>query len=375
MKIAFISTMGGFAWGGSEELWASAAKLAMQDNHQVIISVYGWEQVPKKIRELQSKGAEVRFRERDIYDFTSKLKRVFKNKILMSNPYAEVFSAKPDVICISMGTTPEILPDHHLFDLLDKTIIPFYLISQFNFESGIVDYELTKSKKHIYAKAKKFFFVSERNRETAEAQLLLKLNNSLVISNPVNIESKQIIKLPVNEEIQFASIARLDCKIKGQDILFKILSGKIWKDRNWKLNLYGEGIDEKYLKELVSYYELNNRVVFHGNVDDIVNVWSESHLLLLPSIAEGTPLALIEAMLCGRTAVVTDVGGNADYIQEGITGFLAEASTAKSFGSAMERAWTVKDNWGRMGEKAYDFASNKIDHTPGRTLLDYLVTN
>ena len=52
------------------------------------------------------------------------------------------------------------------------------------------------------------------------------------------------------------------------------------------------------------------------------------------------PLALVEAMLCGRTAVVTDVGGNAEWIEDGETGFVAEAATAKSFGAALkERGW------------------------------------
>ena len=53
-------------------------------------------------------------------------------------------------------------------------------------------------------------------------------------------------------------------------------------------------------------------VHFRGHVNDIRAIWEQNHLLVLPSRYEGLPLALVEAMWCGRPAVVTDVGGNAE---------------------------------------------------------------
>ena len=41
-----------------------------------------------------------------------------------------------------------------------------------------------------------------------------------------------------------------------------------------------------------------------------------NHLLVLPSRAEGTPIALVEAMICARPAVVTDVGGNVEWLED-----------------------------------------------------------
>ena len=57
---------------------------------------------------------------------------------------------------------------------------------------------------------------------------------------------------------------------------------------------------------------------------------------MLPSRFEGLPLALVEAMLCPRPAVVTNVAGNTEVIEDGETGFVAAAPTAGHLDEAME---------------------------------------
>jgi glycosyltransferase involved in cell wall biosynthesis len=78
-------------------------------------------------------------------------------------------------------------------------------------------------------------------------------------------------------------------------------------------------------------------------------------------------------MLCGRPAVVTDVGGNAEWIAEPETGFVAEAPTAKSFGAALERAWQARDHWQKLGMQAHKEALRKFDPASGRSLLNVVL--
>ncbi|MBV8361748.1 MAG: glycosyltransferase [Deltaproteobacteria bacterium] len=51
------------------------------------------------------------------------------------------------------------------------------------------------------------------------------------------------------------------------------------------------------------------------------------------------PLAMVEAILCRRPMVATDVAGHAEIIQDGVTGFLADAPTTASIATALERFW------------------------------------
>jgi glycosyltransferase involved in cell wall biosynthesis len=94
---------------------------------------------------------------------------------------------------------------------------------------------------------------------------------------------------------------------------------------------------------------------------------------LMPSRCEGTPIALVEAMLCARPAVVTDIGGNAEWISEPRNGFVAEAPSPSSFGAAMERAWRARDSWEEIGLNAHRDAAEMYDPEPGRTIMQMLV--
>ena len=90
----------------------------------------------------------------------------------------------------------------------------------------------------------------------------------------------------------------------------------------------------------------NVRLAGHARVDEI---WATHHALLMPSRHEGLPLALIEAMLCGRFGIVTDVAGNAELIDDNRTGFVAAAPQAACLDEAMERAWQQRHRWAEIG--------------------------
>ena len=108
---------------------------------------------------------------------------------------------------------------------------------------------------------------------------------------------------------------------------------------------------------------------FAGHVSDIRAVWEKNQILLMPSRAEGCPLSLVEALLCGRPAVVTDVGDNAECVVEGETGFIANSADFFGFSSAMEKAWNERERWEDMGKKANSVTSERLDRSPEKTLL------
>ena len=93
-------------------------------------------------------------------------------------------------------------------------------------------------------------------------------------------------------------------------------------------------------------------IEFPGFVGNIEHLWSQHHALLLPSRFEGMPLALIEAMLCGRPCIVTDVAGHSELVRDGINGFLAKAPTIDFVDEAMNRAWENRHRLKQMGEAA-----------------------
>ena len=358
-------------WGGSEELWVKSAGYALDSGNEVFVSVYNWAELPPKILELKKRGAKILKRKKTYYgsSIIQRIKGLIVKKIISPNQIRNLKHCNPDMIVVSQGTIYECMNTSFL-DLIGACSAKLKVIIQANSEYETIPAEFFESGQILFAKADKLFFVSERNRIVAERQLAMKFDNSLVVSNPANLNDYGISKWPASETLNMAFAGRLNATVKGLGVLLQILSEDKWKTRSWNLNLYGTGEDEDYLKQLVALYDLKNKVFFHGFVNDVKQIWDTNHVLLMPSTLEGTPLTLIEAMLCGRCAVVSDVGGNAELIEEGISGFVAEAPSLHSFGSAMERMWRQKNDLEKFGISASEKIKTKVNLLSFRDIID-----
>jgi glycosyltransferase involved in cell wall biosynthesis len=70
-------------------------------------------------------------------------------------------------------------------------------------------------------------------------------------------------------------------------------------------------------------------------------MWNYHDILVIPSRHEGLPIAAVEAMMCHRPVLATDVGGNAEVIRDGETGFIAESPSLAALDRALERVWML----------------------------------
>jgi N-acetyl-alpha-D-glucosaminyl L-malate synthase BshA len=102
--------------------------------------------------------------------------------------------------------------------------------------------------------------------------------------------------------------------------IFNLLS----KQLPSQLLLVGDGPEMVQVKEKVTALNLNNRVHFVGQQEDIVPILSISDLMLLPSERESFGLAALEALACGVPVVASNVGGLPEVVPNGIAGFLAD---------------------------------------------------
>ncbi len=380
MKIAIVSTMSPFPWGGSEFLWAEMADEALRAGCDVELFVYQWPSTAARILELQRKGARVFYRRRPEQDGHGRIQRVARRVARrvtrqfarqLASPFRRLSEFDPDVVCISQGSMFDVVwpgfPD--LIEILRARSIPYIVVCQHNAEAAIHTAHVRQMVGAFFAQAHRVAFVAQGNARSAERHLAQSLPNAIVLRNPVNLSDVTIVDWPSPGPLRMACVARLQAMFKGQDVLLEAFSSEAWRRRDWRLRLYGAGPDREYLETLAHHYGISSRVEFAGHVDDIREVWAGNHLLVLPSRGEGTPLALVEAMLCGRPSVVTDVGGNAEWVDEGRTGFIADAPTATSFGAALERAWTARARLMDMGLQAHDSALEKYDRAPGKSLL------
>ncbi len=381
MRIAYISFIKD-PWGGSEELWARSAEEALKQGHEVIINAVKLNVPSPRLDAFARMGAMVQYRRGFINPAWSRRERIFRKIILfikdrLSNPFGELIRSNPDIV-VYTGAAYSMLLNETIFNPLVRGWKPYINIIQVNSEYGRpVNNEEALWLRDVYEAAASNVFVSVRNKETVERHILkaLPYPQNIIIGNPVNLAyPDQIVPFPSTEGgFRIAIVANLLVNHKGQDLAFHIFREDKWRERHVSLHLYGSGHDEHYLKQLAEFYGLVDRVHFHGRVSDIRGVWAENHLMLLPSLNEGTPLALVEAMLCGRPSVVTDVGDNAAWVREGIDGFVAGGANIHAIDEALERAWEKREEWRSMGRAAHDRAMGMHDPVPGKTLLNLIL--
>jgi glycosyltransferase involved in cell wall biosynthesis len=205
-----------------------------------------------------------------------------------------------------------------------------------------------------------------------ERQLATVLPNAHVIQNPLNVPAQMPMPYPPAGVPQLAVVASLDADRKGHDVLFQVLSAPEWQARTWQLNLYGKGPDQAYLERLRRFYQLEEKVVFHGHLADSGDIWKTNHVLVIPSGIESGPMVLVEAMLSGRPVVSTNVGLVKDWLEEGRTGFIAEASLPDSLAQALERCWAQQAQWVQMGQLGFERATKQVQGNPAREMLALL---
>ena len=368
-----MSLMGGLPWGGSEALWHAVALHALQQGDRVFVSVYDWGKPHYKIQQLQTAGATIYYRKK--YNANAgtaeKIKRfIKKRKPALDKDYQSVIDFKPEIVFINQGDSFDFAIHHRpLYLLLRKHAIRYAFVchshAQFSF---IPPKEIFPDAVEIFKNAVHVFFVSKRQWQLTDRRLATKLTNGLITWNPLNIQLPSApLPWPEDEVIQMAMVGNIS-NTKGHDTALEVLSAPEWKERQWNLNIYGEGEGQMYLQALATFYGIAHNIIFHGHVGDIVKVWQTNHLLLIPSAGEGLPISLVEAMACGRPAVVTDVGGNTELIENNNNGFVAVSPTTAAFAEAMVTAWKEKKQWDQLGKCAFRCIRQMMDLQPAVTL-------
>jgi L-malate glycosyltransferase len=374
LKIAFITLTSTIPFGSCDLLNFRTARFAHQQGHDVLLSVNDFRDLHhKNYVEIEKEGVNVH--KRPMYNgknfFTRTAFKIEYKLLDHGRHFKKCFEIKPDYIFVNNQGSYDFVHSP-LSDLLLQTKIPFAALSQYHTEvMGVSSAYYSKARK-LFAKADKLFFISQRNLETARRSLALPLPNAIETCNPLSSETTNYVSYPHTGVPTFCMASRFECDVKGHDILLSVLATDYWKYQNWVLNLYGEGPDKPFIEDLIRYYGLTDKVFLKGYSNNIDDIWRQNQLLIMPSINEGTPISLLTAIVAGRAALVTNVGGNAEYVLNDKTGFVSEAPTFNCLNEALNRAWLRKAEWEALGLAARDFALQKIDFKPEKTVLDII---
>jgi len=125
--------------------------------------------------------------------------------------------------------------------------------------------------------------------------------------------------------------------MKGQEYAIEALR---YVDRDIHYLIVGPKKDAEYvakLNHLSSEYGLEDRVHVTGFVEDKTAVLSLIDIYLLPSIGEGTPLSIMEALALRTPVIATDVGGVSELLDDGSAGQLVQRRSPEAIARAVRR--------------------------------------
>ncbi len=374
-RVIFVTTPNSDPWAGSEELWAQAALDLVARGVSASASVTEFSPLHPRMRELQAKGVELWLRPvwYEWHEHPWRRIRSRRGGPVLHEVERLVAARPPTLAVLSDGAGG--LPPIELLELCIARRIAFVSVVHLARDTEWYADELAERYRAALASARRCYFVSQANRRLAEMQIASDLPNAEVVWNPVNVSVDGPLPWPrfgEHGELCLACVGRLYPRQKGQDLLFEALSSKTWRERPWRLSLYGEGQMRQTLERLAERLGISDRVVF-GGFAAVKDIWAANHVLVMPSRYEGLPLAMVEAMLCGRPVVATDVAGHAEIIKEGVTGFLADAPTVGSMAAALERFWERRSEAEEMGKAGARRIRQLVPPDPGRLFAEKLM--
>ncbi len=223
--------------------------------------------------------------------------------------------------------------------------------------------------------AKAVFFNSAWTRRVAEMQIAESIANARSFQCPVRFRFKSPLPWPATPVPTLAMVNRLDTFQKGIDIALEALALLRAEGRHLRLNIYGSGPEEAYLKDLSRFLGVSDAVGFQGHRDDLERVWAENEMLVLPSRFEGLSVAMLEAMGFGRPVLRTPLGGAEEWVEDGETGYLCPCADPHALATTLRRALAERDRWREMGLRAHLAIGRGLDPDPARVFLSALGAN
>lgn len=120
---------------------------------------------------------------------------------------------------------------------------------------------------------------------------------------------------------------------KNQIVLVKVFN-RLISEEDVVLLIAGQKQDMQIWSELEPY--LNERIIYLGERSDVRDLLAESDAFCLPSIWEGMPVTLLEALSVGCIPICSPVGGIPEVITNGENGFLSSDSSEEAYYKALK---------------------------------------
>jgi len=373
MRLAIISTIFHYPWGGPDKRWTALAESCQARGDAVFLGLAPLTADHPRVEALVAKGASLWLRPgHSVYRGRVDTFRRRAGLVWSRTLEGELARFQPDVVFLLQGGNMDCQLEYHLLQWCRRQNVPYILSASLARVRPQIDEAARRSLNRDYAGAATTLFQSTENLRLTEQTLARRLTNARVIQNPVELKMRDIglPGQPASLRPQLGFVGRLDIRHKGLDLLCEAM--ECLRPR-WDLELHltGRCEDPEAFDALVERHGLSDRIFRHQytTADQLTEAYRRAELMVLPSRWEGCANVVLEAMMCARPQVVTPVGGVEDWLTDGVNAFIAKDVSAPAIKAALERAMAQRHRWPEMGLAARQAFEAKRDPDPVATLL------
>lgn len=152
------------------------------------------------------------------------------------------------------------------------------------------------------------------------------------------------------QQVVIGVVARLE-KVKGHEYFIAALRKVVDRYPNAVAVLIGDGEQRPHLEALMAQHSLQAHLRFLGFRNDVQHLLRAIDLLVLPSISEGLPNVILEAMACGKPVVASNVGGIPEAVRPGQNGLLVAPRDVDGLAQAMEQLVALPEKRRELGQQ------------------------
>ena len=177
-----------------------------------------------------------------------------------------------------------------------------------------------------------------------------------VIYNPLTLEPG---KASQGDSKRFLAVGRFSHRHKGFDLLIEAFNIFAKDNKEWTLDIVGEGVEEPLYRKMIADYKLGGRITLHPFTNNIQQYYTNAQVYVLSSRWEGFGLVLVEAMAHGLPIVSSDLPTSKEIM--GDFGLYFTNGNVKELAEQLHQA--TKIEWDKKSEEAIHIAQRfNIQH-------------
>lgn len=227
--------------------------------------------------------------------------------------HKKIKSINPEIIFSSSHQINSFLIFYNFFYKV-KLILRINSLPSFFESKGII----RKLKPILFKKTYKIIFQSKAIQKDFIKTYGFKPSNSIIINNPVLVVNKKLKPINIPHYITIASLTEL----KGHKRIIECL-GQLKFD--FLYSIIGTGVLLDQLKDLVTELNLEEKIVFMGEIKDPQKFLFKNSIYLLGSYFEGFPNSILEVLSVGIPVIsFSSPGGHNEIIKGGFNGYLCK---------------------------------------------------